>query len=1050
MIFKLLQANFNLNNLFIKGNLLELIKIEEDGTITPVHIQSIFSQIITIIPLNTKKRIKFLLLNSLGYLGILTFNFDEKLFKLLSVINLNSLQVFYQPTKNIAVDKKNTIVACASHKNSLTIIPTSKYWRNQNSEKEEIKFDINSGLKSFEFEENVTIFSIEFLQNSSNSNELICFLQKPKNIFAFYFLRIQFTKKIKNVQSKIEIYNKIEYNWESLGIGFPYKLNSFYTAEAHHLFLFTDSNTFFILSSETNYQFIGQPVSIPAPDHQLISAVEFHADPTTKTLFLFSDIGNLYEFHLVNRNVIARGNFGNSGKILLHFPGNILFAFGEYSDGAILQWNANKMDDSNEINTGNWEIIYEIPNWAPLIDFYSINNYNINDNLQIEELYAISGSIQGGKLLRFANGIGIDNQIEISSNEYSESIIGLSSFPNQSNSFSLIVLSFFSSTRIIYFNSERNEMEDISEKSNVLLNQSTIASAVIFVNESGADGVQSLTTHLIIQVTNDLVNIGSINRKNSTVQWKIDENLFPHGKISSAEIRNSDILINISSNKENHLFYLKVINDENYEKIQIIEIHKKLNISQEISCIYLPSDKYTSCGENLFSMNEICLVFDYQPSFQILSLSDNFKCLLHEPLDQFASIEGNNFVHSAAICSFHKGSYSLLIGMRDGSLLLYSLSITINQQSKDSFINLPADELESMLIDGAENIKLVSHSLSVAFQSVYRIGIQPITLHLFNTTNSENGVNESNPNCIALTDRAWLLSANKRLSSDSSSINTVPINFPYHISHLTNFQSEGFLIYANNSLQIISLNPSDAFSYEQLVSESDLTLPNFRGPFKRVIYHSQSRSLIVMSNNYLLAYDPVSGSRLATYSKSNSDSFQSVCLWKFIDENNENRNFIVVSSISEFPAANSILFFSLKKHGSDVEFVLDFSFECKTSFCKFTSLQQLSSTFLLISIGNILLLGTFVIENGSKNFVIQAKKEVGDIIRCLSCSPDGGHKIVAGTRSFGLLYFLFDPLACKITYLNGYSLFLFRFVYYFLVLMEFWEQGPLLCYCFFL
>ena len=82
----------------------------------------------TISPLHSKKKIKFLLLNSLGYLGILTFNFTEKLFKVLSLVNLNILQVSYQPTKNIAVGLKNEIVVCAS-RNCLLVIPTSKYWK---------------------------------------------------------------------------------------------------------------------------------------------------------------------------------------------------------------------------------------------------------------------------------------------------------------------------------------------------------------------------------------------------------------------------------------------------------------------------------------------------------------------------------------------------------------------------------------------------------------------------------------------------------------------------------------------------------------------------------------------------------------------------------------------------------------------------------------------------------------------------------------------------------------------------------------------------------
>lgn len=873
---------------------MELVSLDDSGILISIHKQCIFTKIRSFVkydgPINENHQMKpeekliGLLLHAEGQLALIRYSTNLKRFIVIdSMFNWKHRIPFYH---SCHLDcSQNGFIACGNRRNSLAI----SFISDKNDTKE-LKFEINNRniqVVNEKNERDANIWSICFIKSNVIHSKctLACLITRG-NSSSIILYQLEYNDKNKDYLIGTK---EIALSY----INYPYRIESYSNSYYPNgiLILLTKGNIYIINDLfEQNHSISKLPL---LNNEVLIEGITLYPFSNSNNLLINSDNGQLYNLSLHESfSLEVIGDIASSGKIG-NFNNSYVLLCGDMNDSKMLYFHGNMMDCDLTEENQLFEVIYEIPNWSPILDFCVDENPN-----QQDKLYACGGTADFTEIVCFQHGITLEDVLSTDISGYGGSINDIWSITK--DSYILIILSFINSTRILMI-SEDEQMEDISKESGFDVENSTILT-------SG-----DLSDDTIIQITSKNVHLCFTKSQKERITWtcnELDKNI-----INCASIRGNDILLGISSGSNSWLYYLQVIHSKN--QYQIIEI-KHVVFEDEISSVLLPPLKYcnlttdTSEQNDILSLSEIALIGTHKPSIDILSMVQPLKSLTRISLDNLTSTESLLRIHSLSVITI-ANYFLVLVGLRDGIVLSYRLiySPIIEDENNES------QESDKEMIDIDSN--RISHNFSLVYLSTYQVGIHPVSLTPIRIENRNS--------CIILSDKLWLLKEeNESVKDKSIKLTSIGMENISCLSSYLSIQSEELAIFImNDYLHISQINSANAFSYNQIIRETISSFPEFKRPFKKIIFSKSTSFLIVLSDNIMVAYD-TNGNRISQHII--ADKAFSICEWT-----TNNSSFIVLNTMK------SIEFFELKS--TDAKSVQD------TNNYKFTRIHSLSTPTII-------------------------------------------------------------------------------------------------------
>ena len=773
----------------------------------------------------------------------------------------------------------------------MVIYTTNKYWTKETKENE-IKIDTQTNPIFFNVKENIHVWDICFLHNSTL---VILFYDKNELEFQIKFYKFSFSDvdaiQTQNKKRKMPRNGTLHLlktkSLKNQNLLCPYKLFPL-IKDSKNSFLIISENRIDLLHENNNFEVNQLNISlenIQGEEKILITGI-CQANYKKNEFLLCTNIGDLFLLFLNKENLLQLSNVGdfNTSGSIQSFHENYILLCGELSDNKMLE--LQKPSNDNEIDPidKKYNLIYEIPNWCPILDFCPINYTSSND---VDRLYACGGTQINSEIVCFRNGLALDTIMSSDFGDFYDSIKNIwcicNDDENPTNSY--IIMSFIQSTKVLLVD-EEDQMEDISINSGFNINSTTIC----------AGG--NLKNDLFIQITTCSILICSIKQNQIISEWKSSSAL-ENSSIINASIRNNEILLVISNSENTYILYFHTMLNSSNNKYEP-KLINKIKQSEEVSCVYLPNSKYCHLSPNnerknhdIFSIHEMACVATHKPSLDIYSLTDGMKISCSISLQQFSNDEENVRVHSIGVFVFEQ-DFLISIGLREGSLLLYKLEYNpiINDENNEA--SQQAQSLESQ--EESDIMKeLIHHKFSVSFISSYQIGIHPVTLIPIQL--------ENNVRCIILSDKTWIMGQPRCLPGDDN-ISSTPNEFVkiisidcQKISALTSFQSQNqlnqLLVVMDGRFHISQLNFSNLFTYHQITQCNNKDF-NFTGPFKKIIYTTNPEpAIIILCDSHVLAFHPSTGILLASLklpSKSHC-----ITLWEVLSGENENNTLSLIS-----------------------------------------------------------------------------------------------------------------------------------------------------------
>ncbi|CAN6440274.1 unnamed protein product [Victoria cruziana] len=541
-------------------------------------------------------------------------------------------------------------------------------------------------------------------------------------------------------------------------------------------------------------------------------------------------------------------------KKLLWVKGNFIAAFVEMGDGLIFKLDEGRISYQSSIQ-----------NICPILDV-SVVDYHNEEQYQI---FAACGMGSEGSLRIIRSGINIEKLLRTA--PIYEGVTGTWSLRmKKGDTFhSFLVISFVGETRVL----------------SVGVSFCDVTDSVGFFSDSCTVACGLVEDKVLVQICKHAVRIcvptvtahseGIPSSDPICKSWKPG-----HLSINLGAVGNNLIVVATSNPCILFILGTRLRSSFNYEIFEI----QKIKLQAEVSCISVPQEdcrtQQSSQGTTTYGGGspqallpngiDVCKTFvigTHEPSVELLSLvpTEGFKVLA------VGKISLTNAMGTAISWCVPQDvrivildQFYIVAGLRNGMLLWFQWP-AISSSSPDYVIpSWTATDLPSMVLSlvtedmqqyvtvNVNEISEGSSPVQLQLVAARRIGVTPVFLAPLSESLYAD--------IIALCDRPWLLQTERQ----SQRIAYTSISFQ-SASHVTPICSadcpKGILFVAENCLHLV-----------ELVHMKRLNVQKFdlRGTPRRILFHSESRTLLVMrteSSNDCISMssdicrvDPVSGS----------------------------------------------------------------------------------------------------------------------------------------------------------------------------------------------
>ncbi|KAF9931395.1 hypothetical protein FBU30_010324 [Linnemannia zychae] len=364
--------------------------------------------------------------------------------------------------------------------------------------------------------------------------------------------------------------------------------------------------------------------------------------------------------------------------------------------------------------------ISELPNDAPVLDF-CIDEPRLPGR---DSLFTCSGMKSEGCIKRIRSGIVVESS-GTSGQQQFNGATGIWSVKTKRNDpvDSFLVISFIQSTKLMRVGNE-GELEDISENCGLELSHATISAGRLL------DGT-------LFQVHRTGV-VAICQRTGQRYKWSQDGVLASACLAKEGTLVLGQIVSGISS-----LVVLELEQTSDDSKSTPVSYSFRVitskPMSSEPTTIYCWSSVHKSGELGAYSAEVQCCVGTLEPAIYVFLLNrDSIDEIFKEPLTQ---VLGSGAVpHSISVLRNNKGLQRLLIGLRNGSVIVYEWDQQkhldyplVNSSTSERIVSLPRlFNLGIMPVDFAYSDEFPSSKALILSDNVWQIsldnefGIQPV------------------------------------------------------------------------------------------------------------------------------------------------------------------------------------------------------------------------------------------------------------------------------------------------------------------------------------
>lgn len=556
-------------------------------------------------------------------------------------------------------------------------------------------------------------------------------------------------------------------------------------------------------------------------------------------------------------------------NVVLWTKGGLLAVFVEMGDGQVLQCS------------DNGKLIFKslIQNVAPILDF-SLADYH---NEKQDQMFACSGAGNEGSLRVIRNGISVE-KLYTTSPIY-QGVTGTYTMRMccRDPYHAFFVMSFVQETRVL---SVGLNFVDITEAVGFQPCASTLACGTI----EDYHVVQVCSKEVIVCIPTKTAHPAGIDSPLPFCSsWKPPQGLV----VSLGAVASKAIVLALS--KPGLIVMLGSQRGAN-GALELC-MTQQCELKAELSCISIPDEEdWTSSplppsivglvegtpksrNPSGVEVGRICVVGTHEPSVEVLSIvpGEGLAPLAvgHISLVSCVGTTLSGCVpESVRLAQFDR--LYILAGLRNGMLLRYEWPASSTATLPDCTNLLSTSDWENIGITqpnlgGDKDVLEDSSPVLLHLVAVRRMGVSPVSLISLQASLSAD--------VIALSDRPWLL----QTARHSQRIAHTSISFPSS-SHAAPVNSvdcpNGILFVADCSLHLVEM--------EHLKRLNVQKLPLGRTP-RRVLYHTESKTLIVMRTDYgpdgglvsdVCCVDPLSGANYSCYTLDAGEVARSIQLWK--------------------------------------------------------------------------------------------------------------------------------------------------------------------------